>query len=85
VTTLRETDLRMPLLGLAAWAGSLLAAWPAGRTVGVSLLGVGLAAVALTAVRPGRVAWTCLGMVVVAAAVAGVAAAHACGFAGSVV
>ncbi len=67
----------MPLLGLAAWGGSLLSAWLAPASVGLWLSGLAVAGIALAALRPGRVAWTLLGMTVVTAAVAGVAVARA--------
>ena len=67
----RATDLRMPLLGLAAWAGSLLtgAPWVVALLVLVPLVLAGLG-------RP-QAAWTAVGMVVVCSAVLGVALARA--------
>ena len=67
----RATDLRMPLLGLAAWAGSLLAGspWVVALLVLVPLVLAGLG-------RP-RAAWTAVAMVVVCSAVLGVELARA--------
>ncbi len=68
---MRPTDLRMPLLGLAAWAGSLLAGapWSVAATV--------LASLVVVAIAWRRAAWTAIGMVVVCSAVLGVALARA--------
>ncbi|WP_323742341.1 ComEC/Rec2 family competence protein [Nocardioides islandensis] len=68
---MRPTDLRMPLLGLAAWAGSLLAGapWAVAATV--------LASLVVVAIAWRRAAWTAIGMVVVCSAVLGVALARA--------
>ena len=67
----RATDLRTPLLGLAAWAGSLLtgAPWVVALLVLVPLVLAGLG-------RP-QAAWTAVGTVVVCSAVLGVALARA--------
>ncbi|MEO6511364.1 MAG: DNA internalization-related competence protein ComEC/Rec2 [Nocardioides sp.] len=67
---MRPTDLRMPLLGLAAWAGSLLAGapWVVGLTLLVPFL--------LLALGLRQAAWTAVGMVVVCSAVLGVALAR---------
>jgi competence protein ComEC len=61
----------MPLLGLAAWAGSLLAGapWAVAATV--------LASLVVVAIAWRRAAWTAIGMVVVCSAVLGVALARA--------
>jgi competence protein ComEC len=61
----------MPLLGLAAWAGSLLAGapWVVAATV--------LASLVVVAIAWRRAAWTVIGMVVVCSAVLGVALARA--------
>ncbi len=67
----RPTDLRMPLLGLAAWAGSLLTGAP-----WVVALAV-LAPLVLLALGLRPAAWTAVGMVVVCAAVLGVALTRA--------
>jgi competence protein ComEC len=61
----------MPLLGVAAWAGSLLAGapWAVAATV--------LASLVVVAIAWRRAAWTVIGMVVVCSAVLGVALARA--------
>jgi competence protein ComEC len=61
----------MPLLGLAAWAGSLLAGapWAVAATV--------LASLVVVAIAWRAAAWTAIGMVVVCSAVLGVALARA--------
>jgi competence protein ComEC len=61
----------MPLLGLAAWAGSLLAGAPWVVAAAV------LAPLVLVAIAWRQVAWTAIGMVVVCSAVLGVALARA--------
>ena len=70
----------MPLLGLAAWAGSLLAVWSAVRTALLVMLVASLLSSVLVALaRPGgrRAAWTVAAMTVVATGVVVVALARA--------
>ncbi len=70
------TDLRMPLLGLAAWAGALAVRWPLSVVAG----SLGLVTVALLlamVTHRWRLALTALAMVAVAAGVGAVALARA--------
>ena len=70
------TDLRMPLLGLAAWAGALAVRWPLPVVAG-SLGVVAVALLLALVARRWRVALTALAMVAVAAGVGAVALARA--------
>ncbi len=74
---MNNTDLRMPLLGTAAWAGSLLATGLAPARVALAFVGLAAVAGVMVTFRRGRIAWTFVGMVAVGAAVAGVAVAGA--------